>query len=151
MSPFTQSVGFKQLPVTDLRGLRDGEEGTLSSSGESGLLLMLIISEIVLKLDRFGKRNPPHLAVKLDFSDVKENATIALKNLVALVNNDGEITGNSEQERADDKFEQVLKQGKAVMQNKLSKSVQTAVPLVDLFLGTIDNVVQVPGALSLQC
>lgn len=112
---------------------------------------MFIISEIVLKLDHFGKRNPPHLAVKLDFSDVKENATVALKNLVALVDNDGEITGNSEQERAEDKFEQVLKQGKAVMQSKLSKSVQTAVPLVDLFLGTIDNVVQVLVALSLHC
>ena len=104
---------------------------------------MLTVTEIDLVLNGSRRKTSPRLAVKLDFSDVKANATVALNNLASLVNDDDELPVDSTMQHADNKLGQVLKLGKAAMQSQFSKSIQAAVPLVDSFVDAVDNVVQV--------
>ena len=105
-------------------------------------VLTIAFTEVDLEL------TDPHymsrrLIIKLDFSDVNQNATIALNNLLALVDDDDELPLDPELQRTSDKIDRMVKQGKALMQSNLSDSVQNAFPQLDSFVDTVDQVVQV--------
>ena len=74
---------------------------------------------------------------------MKENATVALANLLALADDDGDIRLDSTLQAADEKVQRVVEQGKALMQNKLSKGFRKALPQADSFVDAVDNIVQV--------
>lgn len=74
---------------------------------------------------------------------MKENATVALTNLLALTNDDGDIRLDSSLQAVDERVERVVEQGKALMQSRLSRGFRKALPQVDSFVDTIDNIVQV--------
>lgn len=86
---------------------------------------------------------PRRLIIKLDFSDVNQNATIALNNLLALVDDDEELPLDLKLQDTNDKIDRLVKQGKALMQSNLSDSAQNAFPQLDSFVDTVDQVVQV--------
>ena len=74
---------------------------------------------------------------------MRENARTALANLLTLVDDDDNIPLDPELDAFVDKVERVTKQGKALMQSGLRKNIQNAVPAVDIFVDTVDNIVQV--------
>ena len=74
---------------------------------------------------------------------MKENASVALANLLALTDDDGDIRLDSTLQAADEKVEQAVGQGKALMRSRLSKSLRRALPQIDSFVNTVDNIAQV--------
>ena len=80
---------------------------------------------------------------------MKENATVALANLLALTDDDGNIRHDSMLQAADEKVEQVVGQGKALMRSRLSKSLRRALPQVNSFVNAVDNIVQVKTSIRM--
>lgn len=145
-SLFSRSICSRKIPMAELVELKKEKDGTPSPSIEFSLsdLGLLASQEISLALLEPGTVTR-HLAIKLGLSDVKENATVALANLLALTDDDDEIRRGSNFQAADQNFERVVRQGKALMQNRLSenKSFRKALPQVDSFVDVVDNIVQV--------
>ena len=68
---------------------------------------------------------------------------VALRNLLALTDDDGEVQLDSTLQAADKKVKRVVGQGKALMQSRLSKSFRKALPQFDSFVDAVDSIVQV--------
>ena len=76
---------------------------------------------------------------------MRENARVALENLLDLTDDDDNIPLDPNSDALVDKVEQVTKQGKALMQSSSGKSIRKGIPAVDVLVDTIDSVVQVSG------
>lgn len=100
--------------------------------------------ETEVTLNNSGRSNAGRLFVKLDFSDVRDNATVALQNILALVGNDLELPLESERlQNFSEKIDRMLEPGKAAMRSSLARPVANAIPQADAFVEAIDKVVQV--------
>lgn len=106
----------------------------------------IIITGTETSIVIFGKRATVvgRLVVILSFSEVRLNAAVALKNLLSLVNEDGELTRGSETpESAASSIEKLVNSGKSVLQSNLGHSITIAYPEVDAFVAFVDNITQV--------
>ena len=83
------------------------------------------------------------LVIALSFSDVRENAQVALENLLVLIDDDDNTPLDPKSDALVDKVEQVKKQGKTLMQSNPGESIRKDIPAVDILVDTVDNVV--PG------
>lgn len=106
-----------------------------------GVLRLALETELILNTS--GRSDAGRLFVKLNFSDVRDNATVALQNILALANDEEELPLESEIENFTEKLDQLLGPGKAVMRSSLARPVANAIPHVDTFVEAIDRVAQV--------
>lgn len=138
----SKTIGSKKLQVSELVKLNKGKEGTLSLAREVNIAMIFVSLELQLELFDNGNVNQ-HLIIKLNFSDVKGNAIIALTNLLALTEGDGEICLDPELQATDENLQRMVERGKAIMRSKFGKSIRKAIPQINSFVKTVDNIVQV--------
>ena len=92
-----------------------------------------------------GRITSQGLVIALSFSDVRENARVALENLLVLIDDDDNTPLDPKSDALVDKVEQVKKQGKTLMQSSSAKSIRIGIPAVDIIVDAVDNVVRVSG------
>lgn len=80
------------------------------------------------------------LVVKLVFSDVKTNASVALDNLFPLVNPTGEIHLESEALKKSISIIDLVTQGEEILR---SNSALSAIPQADVIVNAMDKIAQV--------
>lgn len=85
------------------------------------------------------------LAIKLVFSDVKTNASVALDNLLPLVNASGEISLESQAIERGSSIIDLVSQGEEILR---SSSFLEAVPQMDAIVEAMDKVAQVRSPTS---
>ena len=75
---------------------------------------------------------------------MKENALVALNNLLELVTDDYTLAPSDPKlQHAEDKAEQIVDRGKALMQSDMSKSIVFTVPELIVFFESIENTLRV--------
>lgn len=101
--------------------------------------------ESKLKLDESKDGNSENLQLEIDLksSDVKQNTTAALQNILSLLDGDGSSQKPSLISRTSSNFEQILQRGKVEMQSDLAQAISAAVPQIDSFVDFVDGIVQV--------
>ena len=83
---------------------------------------------------------------------MKTNAAVAMDNLLSLVNDDGEITTDSQKlENAESKLDEAISQGKTIMQSSLSSAISSALPVLDTFVDSIDKIIRVRRCQNPSC
>ena len=139
MFPYFRSVGTKDMAMAELRELCKENKGVLTRDYYHGSTPYALI-EAELQLKHRKRSSSRRLFVKLNVSDAKTNADVAMHNLLSLINEDGELTLESKNpEEVISKLDQAISQGKTIMQSNLAD----AVPNMDSFVNAVGNIVQV--------
>lgn len=127
----------------ELSEVCDGGEGA-SFQRQFHLFVLNFLPEAELELYHRTRTRLKRFVVRLTFSGVKANAEVALNNIISLTTEgDGEILPESIKLREGVSIvEQVVSQGKEIMQSNLSSAVRRSISQVDSFVDTVDKIVQ---------